>query len=497
VSKRTDSPGLGSLASAALTAASTLVVTVASALAGVIIARELGRTPETDGFFAAYGVFIVIVLAAQAIRIAVLPSLARARTERRLAADLAGYAVALAVVSVPILLLAFLAADWIAGVLTGQGSETARDAATETLRWVVPAGIAQLFAGIAASGLAALDDYATAAFGYAAGSVLGILLMLERVESDGIAAVAWGMTLNAVVALLVPVVGLSLRALRARMPAAAVRPTGPPIRARLGAFAAAAALPLALQLVYVVCLPFAAREGVGAQTSFAYAYIGASALVAITAASLGLVTSVPLTRAGVDAAATKRHVTATSWLAFTVIGAATGAVVLAGAGLVQGVLGDAYGGDVGDEVSHLVVALSPWMAVSVVVSVSFPLTFVAGRTGALPWIGVAALAIQLPLAWFADAVLGLYGLAVSLAISTALVAVGLLHVLGAAASASRHVLGAAAAIALLVLLAFLPPALLLGSAASAIAGIVVYVLLVAVVRPRGLASGWRYLRALT
>ena len=93
--KRTDSLGLGSLGSGALTAVSTLVVMGASALAGVIIARELGITDETDGFFAAYSVFIVIVLVAQAIRLAVLPALARARIDNRLGGELAGYAVAL------------------------------------------------------------------------------------------------------------------------------------------------------------------------------------------------------------------------------------------------------------------------------------------------------------------------------------------------------------------------------------------------------------------
>ena len=85
--KRTDSPGLGSLGAAALTAASLLVVSGFAALVGVLIAREFGRTDETDGFFAAYGVFVVIVTAAQAIRVAVLPSLARARE----AGELAGH----------------------------------------------------------------------------------------------------------------------------------------------------------------------------------------------------------------------------------------------------------------------------------------------------------------------------------------------------------------------------------------------------------------------
>ena len=81
MSKRTDSSGLGSLGSAALTATSLLVVSGFAAAVGVLIAREFGRTDETDGFFAAYGVFVVVVTASQAIRVAVLPSLARAQEQ--------------------------------------------------------------------------------------------------------------------------------------------------------------------------------------------------------------------------------------------------------------------------------------------------------------------------------------------------------------------------------------------------------------------------------
>src|SRR5262249_12673710 len=91
VSKRTASSGLGSLATGAITALALAVQTGLAALVGVIIAREFGRTAETDGFFAAYGVFVVVVLAATAIRIAVLPALARARDERRLGEEVAAY----------------------------------------------------------------------------------------------------------------------------------------------------------------------------------------------------------------------------------------------------------------------------------------------------------------------------------------------------------------------------------------------------------------------
>jgi len=496
VSKRTDSPGLGSLTSAALTAASTLVVSAFAAIVGVIIAREFGRTDKTDGFFAAYGVFIVIALAAQSIRIAVLPALARARDERRLAGNIAGFATALVVVAVPLVLVVELAADQIAGLLTGDGSDIAQEACANGLRWMVPAAVAHLFAGLAASSLAALDDYATAALGYAAGSAAGLVLILTLVDAEGLVAVGWGMALNGVVALLVPAVVLAWRARRSSMPATAVRPAGLPLASRLGVFAAAAALPIALQLLYVVCLPFAARLGAGAVTSFGYAYLAAATLVSVTAFSIGLVSSVPLTRIGLGPGVSARHVGSAAWVALAVIGAAVGAFALAGGGIVEGVLGDAYGGDVGQEVARLVVVLSPWMIASVGVNVAFPLAFVAERLRPLPWIGAAALVLQVLLAWAFAGLLDLDGLAIALTLSTFLVLLALLKELDALFDGVRGVAVAAATIAVFTVVAFLPAGLVLGSVPGAMVGLAAYVALMALVRPRGLRASWAYLRTL-
>jgi hypothetical protein len=496
VSKRTGSPGLGSLRSGALTATSLLLVSGVAAVIGVVIAREFGRTDETDGFLAAYGVFVVIAIAAQAIRLTVLPQLARARTEERLAGELAGFGLALSVFAVPLLLASTFAAGPLAELLTGGGSEPAQDAAAEALRWVVPAAVAHLFAGLAASGLAALDDYVTAAVGYGVGSVAGLSLILLRVEPDGIIAVAWGMVLNAAIAMAVPAAGLAYRAARERMPAGAVRPSGPPIRARLAVFAVGSALPLAQQLLYVVCLPFAARLGTGEATSFVYGYLAAASIVMITASSLGIVTSVPLSRSGLSPGETARHVVATSWLALAIAGAAAGTFALAGGDLVEAVLGDAFGGDVGADLGRLVVALSPWMIASIGIAVTFPLAFVAARTRGLPWIALGALAVQVPLAWAASSVLDLDGLALSLGLTTLAVLGALLHELGAFAETMRRLAGAALVVAGLAVLAFLPPALVLGSLAAAAVGSLVYGALFAVLRPPGLVAGWRYLRAL-
>jgi hypothetical protein len=496
VSKRTDSSGLGSLTSAALTALSTLVVTAFAGVVGVIIAHEFGRTEETDGFFAAYGVFIVIVLASQAVRVAVLPSLARARAERRLAGAVAAFATALLVVSLPLLVAGEVAAQPLADLLTGSESAKAQDVCASALRWLVPAGIAYLFAGVAASGLAALDDYATAALGFALGGTAALALIVTRVDADGIAALWRGVALNGSVALAVPVLGLAWRAVREGMPRHAVRPSGPSLRSRLAIFGTAASLPIALQLLYVVCLPFASHVGSGAVTSFGYAYLGAASFVSITAFSIGLVSSVPLTRIGLGEGAVARHVTSSAWVALTVVGVAVGAFAVAGGQIVEHLLGHAYGGDIGEEVSRLIVVLTPWMVASVGVNVSFPLAFVAERLRALPLIGGAALVCQLLLAWIGSSLFELDGLAVALALSTFLVLTALLRELGALESGLRGIVRAALAIAAVTIVAFLPSGLLFGSIVAALAGAVLYGVLVALWRPAGLTRSWGYLRAL-
>ena len=112
----------------------------------------------------------------------------------------------------------------------------------------------QIFAALAASALAALDDYGTAALGYASGSVAGLALIVARVGEDGVVAVAWGMVLNG--------------ARRARDPGrrAARRERRPsPARAPAASgrgsleLARGVALPFALQALYLVCLRFATR----------------------------------------------------------------------------------------------------------------------------------------------------------------------------------------------------------------------------------------------
>ena len=261
--KATGSSGTMSAARSGLyTALSNATATLLAAVVGVVIAREFGRGAETDGFFAAYGLFIVLVLAAVAFRLVVLPELARARAAGRLGGEAAAYAVALAALAVPLLAASLVAADQVAGLLIGDLPREAAETAADVLPWMIFAAVAHLYAGLAASMLAALDDYATAAAGYALGSVAGLALILVFVWDRGIVAIAWGTALNGAVALAVPAAALARRGeLSSGLGRIAAR-------TRLWTFVRGVSLPLALQALYVVSLRFASEEGVGAVSSF-------------------------------------------------------------------------------------------------------------------------------------------------------------------------------------------------------------------------------------
>ena len=236
------------------------------------------------------------------------------------------------------------------------------------------------------------------------------------------------------------------------MPAQAARPAPENRGSAPGRALRRHRVPLALQAIYLVCLPFAAGDGVGAVTSLGYAYLAGSAVIGVTASALALVTSVPLTRIGLDPARVARHVDSSAWLALVAVGATAGVFAVAGEPIGDAVLGNAYGDNVGEELGRFVLALAPWMFATIGVSVAFPLVFVAGRGRRLPPLALLVLVVNVPLAWLGDAVAGVYGLALALAVTTGVGLVAVLGLLGAIGPTLRRA-GLAAGI-----VAFSPPA---------------------------------------
>jgi O-antigen/teichoic acid export membrane protein len=473
------------LGSGALTGLSTAAVSLAAAVAGALLARKYGHGVRTDGFFAAYAVYVVLVLIASALRVVVLPQFARARDAGRLGREVGAWCAALAVPLVPVLVIALVASGTLARAVAGGGGR--QDAAAELLPWLVPAAAAQIYAGMAASGLAALGDYGTAALGFGLGAVVGVVVIAAFAD-HGVVAWGGGLAVNGAIAL-----GLPLAVLLARRGLAS--PEGS-VWPRLRDLAEGASLPFALQGLYLIALRFSTGEGEGAPTTFSYAYLIAALLVAVTATSLALVSSVPLTRDGLTPERTARHVVAASWLSLALVAAAAGVFALAGEPLAHRVLGAAYSGPTGAELGRLVVYLAPWMVAAVAVSVTFPLLFVRGRARELPLLAVGALVLQVPVEWAMREAFGLAGIAGGMAITTGLVLAALLRSLGSLGRTVRGVAVAAIVCGGLAAAAFLAPSAFLGAVSAAAVGLALYAAVLLFWRPAGLRAAWSYARTL-
>lgn len=468
-----------------LTGLSTVALSGSAAVAGAILARKFGHGVKTDGFFAAYAVYLALVLVANALRVVVLPRFVRARTEGRLGGEVGAWLVAVTLPAVPLVAVAIAWPDGVAHLLTG--NEGARRSAAELLPWLVPAAVAQVYAGVFASALATLDEYATAAAGFGVGALVGLALIVA-LRGHGLAAWGWGLALNGGLAVALPLAVLARKG--------GVGRPDERVGRRLRELGEGIALPVALQLMFVVGLRFAAGVGTGKPTTFSFAYLIAAFLVAVTASSIALVSTVPFAREGSSPERAVRHVVAASWLSLVVVAAAVGVFVLAGETLVRWGLGASYGGGTGRQLGWLVVYLAPWMVASVAVSIAFPLVFVRGRARFLPLLAGGALALHVLVEWGGRAAFGVAGVAGGLALTTALVLAVILGWLDALRATLRGVLGAAVVCGGVALLVFGAPRAVLDAVPAAVVGLVLYSVVMAVWRPPGLRAAWAYVRAL-
>ena len=485
--------GRSALRSGFLTGLSYLALSGAGALAGVYLAHKFGRNDETDGFMAAYGVYLVLVLGAQAFRMVVVPDLTRAEAEGRLDAELLAYAVAFLCVAVPATVAVALFPGFFGELITGRLPESSARIAGDALSWLVPAAFLHLLVALASSALAARDHYAAAAAGYALGGATSLVFFVVAADSHGLMSLAWGLALGGAVALACPAAGLLLARVGLRLPERRLE-----IRRRLTRLAIGVAVPLAVQSLYVLALRFAAATGEGSVTSLSYAYLLAAMFVSATAFSLSLISAAPLTRRGADPDTAADHVVHAAWISLAFVGAAAGVVAVVGGRFITWALGGDYAGDVGDELGRLVVYLAPWMVASAAFSIVYPLLFVMHRTRLLVPLALGAVLLDVPISLAARAWGGLDGVAVALGIATLLLVLGLMGALGlrvlvrAAMGLARLSLAVLAAAAL----AFGGASLLLAAIPAAVLGVVVYTVILLAIRELGLAEAWHYVRAL-
>jgi hypothetical protein len=218
--------------------------------------------------------------------------------------------------------------------------------------------------------------------------------------------------------------------------------------------------------------------------------------VAVTATSIALVSSVPLTRGELTDERAANHIVAASWLSLAIVAGAAGVFALAGERVARAVLGPQYGGGTGSELGRLVVYFAPWMVISIAVSVAFPLLFVRGRARWLPALAVAALGAQVVVEWIGRDAFGLAGLVAGMAVTTGGVLIVLLRSLHVLAPALRGLLLAAVVCGGLAALAFGLPWLVLGDVPAAAVGLALYAIVLGFWRPAGFRVAWTYARSL-
>lgn len=468
-----------------MTGLSTAAGSGLAAVAAAILSRKFGRGVKTDGFFAAYNVYLAIVLIASVVRVVALPRFVRASADRRLGREVGVWLVAL---GGPLAAAVVVAVVWSHGVAALLNSHAgAQHYAAELLPWVVASAAAQVLGGVAASALAALDDYGTAAFGFAFGSAVGLAVTVLLID-HGVLSFGWGTAVNGAVSLGVP---LGVLAWKGGL--------GTPDRApwrRLHELGEGIVLPVALQVLFLVGNRFASGIETGDVSTFSYAYLIAALLVQLTATSLALVSTVPFAREGNDPERAARHVVSVSWLSLAPIAAAAGVFAVTGAVVTDAVLGAKYGGAAGAELSRLVVYLAPWTIASVALTVAYPLLLVRGRARWLPAIAGVAVLVHVPIEWAGRAAFGLGGIAAGMAVTTALLLGVLLVALRALERTVIGVLLAASVCGGLAAVVFAVPATVLGPVATAVVGVVLYGGVMGAWRPSGLRSAWAYVRAL-
>ena len=167
----------------------------------------------------------MIVLAAQAFRLVIVPDLTRASAAGRLTAEFVSYASALLAIAVPASVVAIVFSHQTRRPAHRQPAALGRFDRIACDLWLVPAAFAQTLAALCASALAARNSYLVAAAGYAFGAVAGLIVFISLASAHGLVSLAWGLALNGALAAGIPLVALVSPAISAAA-AAAASPSG-------------------------------------------------------------------------------------------------------------------------------------------------------------------------------------------------------------------------------------------------------------------------------
>jgi hypothetical protein len=320
----------------AATAVAQVLVMAGSSLLGLLVARRLGSSGATDGFFAANAVYGIALFTAQSLRTTAPATLIDPGPRA-----LARHARAVGLIALGMLVLF--------GAVVAGADVVASESAAESLRVALailaPAAVAQLFSGLLAARCAVLGEFGLPAAAYACGTLVMAAVFVALVGPLGVDAIALSVAIGALISAAAMVVvwrraersGASERAVSEALVVVPSAPSEPapaaglaatvaepsvttpaPVvassRAALIAHLLRGALPvLASQVVISVSVFAAGHVAVGGGTLYSYGVLAVAVLVAIVASPVSIVLAPEIARGWDRRAATLIPATVNSY----------------------------------------------------------------------------------------------------------------------------------------------------------------------------------------
>lgn len=442
----------------------------------LLVGQLFGKTADTDAFFAAYGLYAVGLVFAHTFRLTSVSALVMASGPETITRLLGAVALMVAVIGVPMA----AAAEPIGALLVDTDPN---GVAAETLRilWVTLAF--QLFGAMLSTALMVRGSFTVIGVANLVTGFINIGAFLLLEGALGITAAAVGLAVGG--AWLTAVFGWVLLS-DGRRPVPLSRESLRGIGSEAWHLTFASLTFFGATFAYVICVAVAARQGPGEATLFAYAFMLATILVAVTSYVAASVHSPALLATDERAAATAAAGVWSFRFTLVLIGPVIAMALLIGEPVIAAALGSEFSTD--DIRDILVTLLCLVLHVLASAAAVFAVVELLAR-GALLRLAVLAaaqIAALLPLTLLGAAVAGVQGVALALSVVTLGVAMAQLNwAFGAARREVQTAMARAAARELLVLVAaFAPAAALLailgeGTAADVAAAVVAALLVVA------------------
>jgi peptidoglycan biosynthesis protein MviN/MurJ (putative lipid II flippase) len=485
-----DPPGQRIAGSVAITAGAQLVAMATGTVVAILVVAEFGKGASSDGLFAAYGVYSVLIMLAQSVRLTMVARLIEgAGLWKNLDRFVAAMLLAALSSGVVLVGLAGPLAELLVGSLGDRATDTARTALA--ILWL--AAVLHLMAAVFAAALGAVDDFATPGAAYSVGGLASVVFLVVLESELGIDAVAAAVVLGSFMTFCIT--GARLLAVGYRPRAGALIPRLTALNT-IGQVVLGAVGSLLWQVAYVITLAFASRLDTGAITVYSYAFFAAMVVVSITSGALGIVLAAPLSRTwGDDPRSLVPHERAVVESGLVIMVPALAVAALVGDEIVELLLG---GSLTAGDATNLVVTFLCLAGVLLAGSASIVpglAAFARAQYGKVAAIGGVALALHVG---FTAALFGkdrVWALAIAAslgALTAPTLLLLLVHGRRAGGRVAAKLLGETGRLVLLGCLAFGPPASLAilagggrgAQAAAAALGVSLFFLALRVLAPR-------------